>query len=142
MGVQNYNTFHIHMSPRVHIRPVPWADSYVCFFLPESRLPGLNILSRHSTIEPNTKHISTLIDLSDRRELSFIRYPADIQHWTIWGPPLKIKILKSGFLHAREDQKIGPEPKFHVPRYSNGKDSDGKPKRGQFLTLDHMGNPP
>ena len=22
-------------------------------------------------------------------------------------PPLKIKILKSGFLHAREDQKIG-----------------------------------
>ena len=38
------------------------------------------------------------------------------------GPPLKIKILKSGFLHAREDQKIGPEPKFHVPRSSNGKD--------------------
>ena len=37
-------------------------------------------------------------------------------------PPLKIKILKSGFLHAREDQKIGPEPKFHVPRSSNGKD--------------------
>ena len=30
-------------------------------------------------------------------------------------PPLKIKILKSGFLHAREDQKIGPEPKYHVP---------------------------
>ena len=37
------------------------------------------------------------------------------------GPPLKIKILKSGFLHAREDQKIGPEPKCHVPRSSNGK---------------------
>ena len=37
-------------------------------------------------------------------------------------PPLKIKISKSGFLHAREDQKIGPEPKFHVPRSSNGKD--------------------
>ena len=30
--------------------------------------------------------------------------------------PLKINILKSGFLHAREDQKIDPEPKFHVPR--------------------------
>merc|ERR1711923_646621 len=60
---------------------------------------------------------------------------------TIWGPPLKIKILKSGFLHAREDQKIGPEPKFHVPRSSNGKDEGGKPKRGHFLTLDHMGTP-
>ena len=35
--------------------------------------------------------------------------------------PLKIKISKSGFLHAREDQKIGPEPKYHVPRSSNGK---------------------
>ena len=48
-------------------------------------------------------------------------------------------ILKSGFLHAREDHKIGPEPKFHVHRSSNGKDYGGKPKRGQFLTLDHMG---
>ena len=56
-------------------------------------------------------------------------------------PPLKIKILKSGFLHAREDQKIGPEPKFHVPRSSNGKDYGGQPKRSQFLTLDHMGTP-
>ena len=27
----------------------------------------------------------------------------------------KNKILKSGFLHAREDHKIGPEPKFHDP---------------------------
>jgi hypothetical protein len=36
--------------------------------------------------------------------------------------PLKIKILKSGLLHAREDQKIGSEPKVHVPRSSNGKD--------------------
>ena len=54
-------------------------------------------------------------------------------------PPLKI--LKSGFLHAREDQKIGPEPKCHVPRSSNGKDQGEKTKRGQFLTLDHMGTP-
>ena len=37
-------------------------------------------------------------------------------------PPLKIQILKSFFLHAREDQKIGPEPNFHEPRSSNGKD--------------------
>ena len=37
-------------------------------------------------------------------------------------PPLKIKISKSGFLHAREDQKIGSEPKVHVPTSSNGKD--------------------
>ena len=29
--------------------------------------------------------------------------------------PLKIKILKCGFLRAREDQKIGTEPKFHDP---------------------------
>ena len=36
--------------------------------------------------------------------------------------PLKIKIMKSGFLHASEDQKTGPEPKCHVPRSSNGKD--------------------
>ena len=34
-------------------------------------------------------------------------------------PPLKIKILKSGFLHAREDQKIGLGPNFHEPRSSN-----------------------
>ena len=57
-------------------------------------------------------------------------------------PPLKIKILKSGFLHAREDQKIGPEPKIHAPRSSYGKGYGGQPKRGQFLTLDHMGTPP
>ena len=37
-------------------------------------------------------------------------------------PPLKIKNLKIGFLHAREDRKIGPEPDFHAPRPSNGKD--------------------
>ena len=63
-------------------------------------------------------------------------------HWTIWGAPLDIKILKIGL---RSDLKwpklglepkfhdpgtfggfgkikIGPEPKFHVPRSSNGKD--------------------
>ena len=49
--------------------------------------------------------------------------------------------MKSGFVHAREDQKIDTEPKFHVPRSSNGKDYGGQPKRGQFLTLDHMGTP-
>ena len=38
-----------------------------------------------------------------------------------WGPPLKIKILKSGFMHGRDEQEIGPEPKFHAPRPSNGK---------------------
>ena len=35
-------------------------------------------------------------------------------------PALKIKILKIGFVHAREDQNIGTESKFHVPRSSNG----------------------
>ena len=57
------------------------------------------------------------------------------------GTPLKIKILKSDFVYDREAQKIAPEPKCHVPRSTNGKDYDGQPKRGQFLTLDHMGIP-
>ena len=43
------------------------------------------------------------------------------EHFLYGDSPLKIKNLKSGFLHAREDQKIGPEPKCHVPRFSNGK---------------------
>ena len=34
--------------------------------------------------------------------------------------------MKSGFLHAREDQQIDAEPKFHVPRSSNGKDYGGQ----------------
>ena len=42
--------------------------------------------------------------------------------WAIWEAPLKIKILKSDFLHAREDQKIGPEPNFHESRSSNDLD--------------------
>ena len=37
-----------------------------------------------------------------------------------YGDPLKIKILKIGFVHARVDQKIGPEPNGPMP--SNGKD--------------------
>merc|ERR1711923_529558 len=40
------------------------------------------------------------------------------EHFLHGDSPLKIKNLKSGFLHAREDQKIGPEPKCHVPRFS------------------------
>ena len=35
-------------------------------------------------------------------------------------PHLKIKILKSVFLHAREDQKIGIRPNFHEYRSLNG----------------------
>ena len=40
---------------------------------------------------------------------------SDIQRIFNTGPyggplPLKIKILKSGFLHARENENIGPEP--------------------------------
>ena len=37
-------------------------------------------------------------------------------------PPLKIKILKSVFLHARGDQNIDSEANFHEPRSANGKD--------------------
>ena len=32
----------------------------------------------------------------------------------------KMKILKSGFPYAKEDQKIGTEPNFHESRSSNG----------------------
>ena len=56
--------------------------------------------------------------------------------------PLEIKILKSCFLHARQDQKIGPEPKCRVPRSSNGWYYREQLKGGYFLTLDHMGTPP
>ena len=37
-------------------------------------------------------------------------------------PPLKFRILKIGFPHAREDKKIGQETNFHEPSSSNGKD--------------------
>ena len=30
--------------------------------------------------------------------------------------------MKIGFVHVREDQNIGPEPTFHAPMSSNGKD--------------------
>ena len=43
------------------------------------------------------------------------RKVVNFQHWTIWEPPLKIKILKIGFVHAREDQTIDTNPKCHVP---------------------------
>ena len=36
--------------------------------------------------------------------------------------PLKIKIWKIVFLHAREDQKIGLESSFHESRSSNSLD--------------------
>ena len=53
-------------------------------------------------------------------------------------PPLKIKKLKSDFLHTREDQKIGQEPTFHAPRPSNGKDYSGQPKRGHLYTKSNV----
>ena len=55
-------------------------------------------------------------------------------------PPLKIKILKIGFLHAIEDQKIGPEPKCHAPRPLNGKDYGGQLKKDQFSEREHWSN--
>ena len=48
--------------------------------------------------------------------------------------------MKSIFLHAREGQKIGPEPKVHVPR-SKWQRLGWKTENGQFLTLGHMGTP-
>merc|ERR1711963_657680 len=58
------------------------------------------------------------------------------------GTPLKIKILKSDFLHARKDQMIDPEPKFYVPRSSNGKDYGGQPKRCRIFNTGLYGDPP
>ena len=43
-------------------------------------------------------------------------------HWAIWEAPLKIKILKSGFLYVREDQIIDQEPNWHAPKPSSGRD--------------------
>ena len=57
-----------------------------------------------------------------------IRKGVNFQHWTIWGTPLKIQILKIGFVHAREDQKICQEPK--CIRWG------GPLKGGYFFTLD------
>ena len=37
----------------------------------------------------------------------------NFQHWTIWGPPLKIKIWKIGLRHVLSWPKLGVEPKFH-----------------------------
>ena len=41
-------------------------------------------------------------------------------------------MLKIVFLHAREDPKIGPEPKFHASRPSNGKDQGDNRKGVNF----------
>ena len=53
------------------------------------------------------------------------RKGANFLHWTIWGPHLKIKILKIAFVRAREEQRISTETTFHVPSSSNGKDYSG-----------------
>ena len=45
-----------------------------------------------------------------------------------WESPLKIKILKSGFLYAREDQKIGPESNFDEPMSLNVYNKSGQKK--------------
>ena len=36
--------------------------------------------------------------------------------------------MKIGYVHAREDQKIGQDPNFHEPWSSNGKDQSGQRK--------------
>ena len=40
--------------------------------------------------------------------------------WTIWGPPLKIKILKIGLRSNLSWPKLGLEPKFHDPETFGG----------------------
>ena len=43
------------------------------------------------------------------------KFIPDFQHWTILGPPLKIKILKIGLRSDLSWLKEGLEPKFHEP---------------------------
>ena len=57
------------------------------------------------------------------------------------GPTLKFKFLKSIFLHARRDQKIGPEPIFMSLGPQISDISVNNRKGAHFLTLDHMGPP-
>ena len=45
--------------------------------------------------------------------LSEGRYPGDFLNWTIWGRPLKIKILKIGLCRVLSWPKLGLEPKFN-----------------------------
>merc|ERR1712102_143399 len=46
------------------------------------------------------------IRVDNRKGVNFL-------HWTIWGPPLKIKISKIGLRHVLRWLKSGLEPKFH-----------------------------
>ena len=39
-------------------------------------------------------------------------YPVDFEHWTIWGPSLKIKFSKIGLRHVLSWSKLGVKPKF------------------------------
>ena len=43
------------------------------------------------------------------------RKGVNFYHWTIWGPPLKIKILKIGLRSDLKWPKLGLEPKCHDP---------------------------
>ena len=49
-------------------------------------------------------------------------------HWTIWEPPLKMKISKIGLRHILSWPKLDPEPKFHDPGFF----------RSFFLALDRL----
>ena len=49
-------------------------------------------------------------------------------HWTIWEPPLKMKISKIGLRHILSWPKLDPEPKFHDPGFF----------RSFFLSLDRL----
>ena len=63
-----------------------------------------------------TFHDAGTFDGFGKREQSFFLYLVDFSHWTtIWGPPLKIKILKIGLRSDLSWPKLGLEPKFHEP---------------------------
>ena len=41
------------------------------------------------------------------------RKGVNFEHWTIWGHPLKIKILKIGLRHVLSWPKLSLDSKFH-----------------------------
>ena len=62
-------------------------------------------------------------------------YCATIKHWTIWGAPFKIKILKIGLRSDLKWPKLGLEPKFHEPGTFGGfgkREQTDKPTRFMF----------
>ena len=64
------------------------------------------------------------------------KFIPDFKHWTIWGPPLKIKISKIGLRHVSSWPKL--VPKFHDPGTFGGFGKRGQTHRQDscFISID------